>query len=644
MKTIRETLTNLLGFLALFLMILYLTLRASPAPAATSEVEEWFIVLIDETPIGAVHATSGREGELDVETQEMKIVLNRMGSRIEMASAVETREDAAGRLRAVDSELVMSSQATRFRAVVEPGRVLISDQAGGESFAREIEYSGELLGPAGVRSLIRSELREIGDSVTYKTFRAELSNVAQISLELVGKEQLKRGGKSVEAWRLSETMAESPLRTSLWVDAEGRALRSATPSPFGLMETVGADAAAAQLAMQGGNLPEENYAATLAPTQVRLREPRAAERVVLELRHRSPDLGWPDMSAANQRVVEVTRDRVVLEVTRHRPSSRGAFPVESVEDSLRPYLEANAYLQSDAPEMRELARSIVGETDDVLTAGLALERWVAENMRFDMGVVMAPSSEVLENRRGTCTEYAVLLTTLARSLEIPSRFVMGYVYAGGIYGGHAWTEILVGDEWIALDGALVADGPADAGRFAFQWSSLEEGVGALNLGPGVQLFGQIELSVLEYEAGDGEVRTFPADAPLFTVDGNRYVNSALGLEWTKPSEFDFGELELTWPETLLVSLDGPRGERAELGVRDRYYWQSDEAAAREALRRALPAAELESTTVAGHPALVASGSERAAVAWVRGSELWMLTVDGEDASSALSDLARRLRL
>ena len=182
------------------------------------------------------------------------------------------------------------------------------------------------------------------------------------------------------------------------------------------------------------------------------------------------------------------------------------------------YLTPNAYLQSDDEELAALAREIVGDTRDALEAGLALERWVAENMRFDMGVVMAPSSEVLEQRRGTCTEYAVLLTTLARSLGIPARFVMGYVYAGGIYGGHAWTEILVGDEWIGLDGAIVADGPADASRFAFQWSSLDEGIGTLTWALG---FSSTARSSWPYSRSRAKTAGSPPSRPTIRSIGSR---------------------------------------------------------------------------------------------------------------------------
>lgn len=638
MKTLRE----LLEFVLVWFAILWLGAAVKPAVSATTPDEEWFVVRIADTPVGWVRTASEPEEQEVVEHQEMEIALNRMGSVIRMSSSTTTREASSGELRSVDYEVLISGQATRFQAVIEPGRVRITDEAGDRQFERQVDYEGVLLGPAAARARFLELPPSEDEKLTYRTFRAELAAVTDVTLAVVGRESIIRDGRSVEAWRAVESLSDVPLETTVWLDEHGRVLRSAAQSPFGLMEAIATDAATARLAGAGGELPEESFSGTLVPTQVRLPQPRRSTRVVLELRHRNPDLGWPELNSPNQSVLESTDDRLVVEVRRRTPARRATFPVEESEAS-RPYLQANAYLQSDDPEARELAREIVGEMTDVLEAGLALERWVAENMRFDMGVVMAPSNEVLEERRGTCTEYAVLLTTLARSLDIPARFVMGYVYAGGIFGGHAWTEVLIGDEWIALDGAIVGQGPADASRLAFQWSSLNEGIGMLNMGPGVQLFGQIDLAVLEYDTSDAEPYKFAPDETAFTVEGDRYVNRSLGVAWVKPGSYRFGELDATWPETGLVGLDGPDGARAELAVRDRRPWIEPETAARLALEREVGGSPTEAI-VSGIPALRAAGPGRAALAWTRGSEVWILSVDGEHAERDLEALAATLEL
>jgi hypothetical protein len=68
------------------------------------------------------------------------------------------------------------------------------------------------------------------------------------------------------------------------------------------------------------------------------------------------------------------------------------------------------------------------------------------------------ASRVARDREGDCTEYTVLLTALARSLDIPARIVMGLVVvredAQFQAYGHAWAEFRIGDRWQVADAAL----------------------------------------------------------------------------------------------------------------------------------------------------------------------------------------------
>ena len=69
----------------------------------------------------------------------------------------------------------------------------------------------------------------------------------------------------------------------------------------------------------------------------------------------------------------------------------------------------------------------------------------------------APPTSVLETidgRTGDCTEYADLLTTLARALGWPARTVVGLAYSGDHEPGlafHAWNEVALGGTWHAVD-------------------------------------------------------------------------------------------------------------------------------------------------------------------------------------------------
>jgi transglutaminase-like putative cysteine protease len=68
------------------------------------------------------------------------------------------------------------------------------------------------------------------------------------------------------------------------------------------------------------------------------------------------------------------------------------------------------------------------------------------------------ASRVAQNRRGDCTEFAVLTAALARSAGLPARVVLGVALVAdndtfGAYG-HAWAEIDGGSGWQVADAAL----------------------------------------------------------------------------------------------------------------------------------------------------------------------------------------------
>ena len=619
---------------------------AAAAHAVEHTAEQWYVVSISGQPVGSVADTVATDAGGSRTESRMRLVLNRLGTQVEMAVAWTTQESADGRLRSVATELKLSSQATSTTAEVGDGVVRIRTQAGpgGQGFEREVPFTGELLGPEGIRRMTAARLQAPGDSVQAQTFAGELGAVATVVRKAVGRETITSEGREVPALRVEEQLSGYPSKRVLWLDADGRLLASEEAGPFGPMRVFRADAATARRTGEsGGELSGEVYAGTIVRTQIRLPQPRRIEWLRLRLTHRNPDLGWPDLDRPGQKVVEKTDRALVFEESRPQPVFGLQFPVAAT-DANREYLEPNAYLQSNDPELRSKALEIVGDEKDLFRAALRLERWVAESMQFDLGIAMAPSAEVFRNRRGTCVGYATLLTTLARAAGIPARLVMGYVYVDGMFGGHAWTEVLAGDRWLPLDAAIVAPGTADAARFALVASSLREGPGLLTSGPALQLFGQIEARVLGYAVEGGERVAVAADARPYSVAGDVYRNPGLGLELRKPAGFRFTDLDGTWPESTLLRMVGANGDRVVLESRRRWPWEDAAAASAQLLDAEVSGGRRILLEVAGRPAWLSAGEAQAAVAIPGPEVVWLLSAQGPDAAKLVRAVAAGLRL
>ncbi len=430
------------------------------------------------------------------------------------------------------------------------------------------------------------------------------------------------------------------IRDRLNSDCE--VIKQETFTPFGPAVFVLADKARALQAATGTELPAEMYERSIIRSNIRLPKARGLEYFKVRLVHKDPSLGWPEIKSPYQSVVSKDRETLILEIRRPRLPKPAPFPVP-MNGTNREYLQPNAYVQSDEPRIRSLARDVIGGEKDLFKAALKLERWVSENMLFDPGIALAPSSEIFQNRRGTCLGYATLLATMARAAGIPSRVVMGYVYALGMFGGHAWTEILVGDDWIPIDAAIVAEGVADAARLSLSTASMYEGAGSLG-GAGPQLFGRIDIRILEYAAADGKKITVPEGTNPHQVRGDIYENPWLGLTLKKPADFKFAKLDAVWPDPAVVSLEGPGGKKAELQQHYLVPWKENDRSASEIIGRLDIRARTEIGTWNGLPMFSVESPAKAALVIIDKPEAWVLVAEGKDAPKLLDLVGFGLKL
>lgn len=118
------------------------------------------------------------------------------------------------------------------------------------------------------------------------------------------------------------------------------------------------------------------------------------------------------------------------------------------------YRGETLHIPSTHPDIRALARQAVAGATDEAAQARALNRFVHGYLRYRPGKAPESMLTLLEDRVGDCTEFADLLTTLARSIGLPARTVFGLAYADGqepAFAYHAWNEILVSGEWRPFD-------------------------------------------------------------------------------------------------------------------------------------------------------------------------------------------------
>ncbi len=601
--------------------------------------ELWYVVKIAGQSVGYVHEALKIQAQTIRIDADMRIVLNRLGSRVEIGFISSSEESPDGLLRRVSYEMTASNQTMRTESVIKEGEIEVTSESGGKTYTRTLKYSGDLFGSEGIRRMTASALKKPGDKITVQTYVAEASLIGHLTRTVLSRESLRIGSRDIAALKVEEVLEGMPIKRTGWLDEYGHLLKQEEPGPFGIIEILRSDRTeAAAAALAGGELPAEIYQSSIVRSNIRLPRSKPIDRLKLRLTHRKPDLGWPETQISGQRILQKSEKELVLEIRRTPPGPGAAFPVEKTEAN-RQYLEPNAYIQSDDPEIMRRARELAGTEKDAFRAALAMERWVAENMKFDLGIAFAPATEIIRDKRGTCVGYATLLASLARAAGIPSRVVLGYVYVLGIFGGHAWAEVMIGEEWIPLDAAVVNEGAADATRLALVASSLAEGPGGVSIGAAQQVFGQVGIEVMEFETS-GKTIVVPAGAEAFSVKVDVYENPWLGIRLTKPTDFKFGRLDATWPDPTVVALEGPSGEAAVLEQHQIYPWEDPAEAAARTLTELMTEGKIEKAKMGEGEAFFSDAADgrKSALAFLRGLEMWVLRIDGNEARALLHSL------
>lgn len=130
----------------------------------------------------------------------------------------------------------------------------------------------------------------------------------------------------------------------------------------------------------------------------------------------------------------------------------GAFvDVHKLPDSVLKYLLPSRYCESD--HFCDMASEITQDQLVGYNQVATIEQWLKSNIKFEPGSSLVPISatEVNQKQVGVCRDLAHLGIALCRSLSIPARFVVGYLYHLNPMELHAWFEAFVADRWYTFD-------------------------------------------------------------------------------------------------------------------------------------------------------------------------------------------------
>ncbi len=142
------------------------------------------------------------------------------------------------------------------------------------------------------------------------------------------------------------------------------------------------------------------------------------------------------------------------------PDSLCEIPIARLPLSVLPYLYPSRYCQSD--EFSVLANREFGHLQQGYYRVQAISDWVVNHVTYEKNSSVATTSAVQTEsyRVGVCRDFAHLMITLCRALNIPARFVTGIDYGSnasmGPHDFHAYVEVYLSDRWYIFDPSRIA--------------------------------------------------------------------------------------------------------------------------------------------------------------------------------------------
>ncbi len=131
--------------------------------------------------------------------------------------------------------------------------------------------------------------------------------------------------------------------------------------------------------------------------------------------------------------------------------------IQDLPDEALVYLLPSRFCLSDL--LHDQAWELFGTTEPGWSRAQAIADWVHENVTFKAGASTPTTTaiDIWEQRFGVCRDFAQLGVTFCRSMNIPARYVFGYLPDIGVppptepMDFCAWYEVYLGDRWWTFD-------------------------------------------------------------------------------------------------------------------------------------------------------------------------------------------------
>lgn len=294
------------------------------------------------------------------------------------------------------------------------------------------------------------------DSCSYRMLNVRTGKVEDFVYRKLGDERIELNNSVYEAFIVQESDPATGMLSTYWIDKDS-GLRLKMESTMGLRMYLSDISVMERLST--GNADDLIF----VQTNERIGDIRgiSSMRVQADL-DAFPKTGMKDLNVPGQSFKgsidgNTLKGIFKVEYQRYKGEDALAFgKAHHFTGDISMYLQADEAIQSEDPEIKELALRLTEGSKDFWEATCRLSTWVVDSIRGS--IIGGSALETLQRGDGSCGAQSMLLAALCRASGIPARVVWGCVYTpeyGGSFGHHGWNEVYVGDAgWIPIDATM----------------------------------------------------------------------------------------------------------------------------------------------------------------------------------------------
>jgi hypothetical protein len=450
---------------------------AVPPPAAKPDAEMaydyWFLATVDGQRIGYVQwgAKKAKKGdrELLVGIKYQNFTVSRFGQVVSQWGEESTVETPEGQILVTGlRQGIGKDQALVLSGIVEGNKLKITGD-GAAKGASDTPWPEGVVGCVREPLLFKEKRVKVGESFDYLTYVGVVNRVVKMSATLDGEESLVLWPKEPARKLLRFVSKMEPVGNfrlppaTWWIDAETfEPLKMEMDFPgFGgtlrfLRTTKDAATAAVTRPIELFNAQSIRLDREIPG----IHNARGTVYKITAAKDEEPGTLFPSDARQEVKNLDPKAKTLELHVRASRGPVKGATPLPAPG---KEFTASNYFInwENDGVKAHAAAaiRALPATASDWEKA-VAIERWVKVNMKaFEFSQAMATADNVAKTLSGDCTEYAMLAAAMCRAVGVPSRTVLGLVYAPAKDGKpylayHMWHEVFADGQWLPLDSTL----------------------------------------------------------------------------------------------------------------------------------------------------------------------------------------------